>query len=137
MSTSTLHEWVHANPDRARTYAQEALIVDVAEEIWATLDKVGMSKAQLAEKLGRSKAFVTQVLNGTRNMTLRTLADISFALGVNVCMRLTRSKQADASWESPLNVNMQQRRPLFALDIEGSNDSNYHTVTIVPLAKAA
>ena len=31
MSPSKLHEWVNANPERSRVYAQESLIVDVAE----------------------------------------------------------------------------------------------------------
>lgn len=36
-------------------------------------------KAYLAKRIGKSKAFVTQLL-GARNMTTHTLADLAFAL---------------------------------------------------------
>ena len=39
-----------------------------------------LSRQQLADRLGKSKGFVSQLLNGERNMTLRTLADLAHAL---------------------------------------------------------
>lgn len=40
-----------------------------------------VSRAGLAKRIGKSKAFVTQLLSGSRNMTLHTFADLAFALG--------------------------------------------------------
>ena len=62
--------------------AQEKLILDVTESVFEQLELQGKSKADLAKCMNRSNAYVTQILNGSRNMTLRTLADIAFALGV-------------------------------------------------------
>lgn len=78
----TLKEWIAAQPDGGREFAQERLIVAVAELICDQLNEQGKSKAELAAALGKSKSYVTQVLDGTRNMTLRTLSDIAFALGL-------------------------------------------------------
>lgn len=63
---------------------QEALIFQAMELITEALQNDGLSKADLADRLGKSRAFVSQVLDGSRNMTLRTLSDLAFALGYRV-----------------------------------------------------
>lgn len=78
---SPLVQWVKSSPDITRWYLRETLKVDTSELVWARMQVVGVSKADLAERLGCSKAHVTQLLNGSRNMTLQTLQDIAFALG--------------------------------------------------------
>lgn len=60
---------------------QEAFVLNVTEEIWRVMQEKGLLKADLARLLGSSKAHVTQLLNGSRNMTLYTLAEICVALG--------------------------------------------------------
>ena len=47
-----------------------------------------MTKADLAKALGQSKAHVTQLLNGGRNMTLRTLSDIAYTMGLRAQVQL-------------------------------------------------
>ncbi len=94
----TLEGWVSQQADGGRVFAQEQLIAAVAEQIWEQMDKQQKTKTQLATTLGKSKAYLTQVLNGSRNMTLRTLSDIAFALGVRVDVEL-RPAQQSRSWE--------------------------------------
>ena len=64
-----------------RMLRQEELILEVTEAIALILETDGVSKAQLAKRMGKSPAFVSQVLSGRRNLTLRTIADICDALG--------------------------------------------------------
>lgn len=63
-----------------RLVEQETLIFEATEMISELLEADGVTRKELADKLGRSKGFVTQILSGNRNMTLRTLADLTFAL---------------------------------------------------------
>lgn len=77
-----LDKWVTESEDHARLVAQETLIVEVIEEIWRVLQEQGKDKADLAQALNLSKGHLTQLLTGSRNMTLRTLADICGALNV-------------------------------------------------------
>lgn len=65
-----------------RSYEQERLIIHTLEHISDALTEANVSRAQLAEALGTSKAYVTQLFNGQRNVTLRTLADLGWACGV-------------------------------------------------------
>jgi transcriptional regulator with XRE-family HTH domain len=59
---------------------QEELILDATELISKIMAENNISKAELARRLGKTKAYVTQCLSGEQNLTLRTLADIFTAL---------------------------------------------------------
>ncbi len=79
---TTVEKWMEADGENRRLYAQETLIVDVAENLLEMMEERGVSKADLAKKLGTSKAYVTQLFRGSRNITLRTLSDIALALNL-------------------------------------------------------
>ncbi len=65
-----------------RAFAREELIYNVTEDILVTMENQGVTHKELARRLGKSRSFVSQVLNGARNMTLGSLSDICFALGI-------------------------------------------------------
>lgn len=67
--------------DERRLLRQEELILDVTETICAVLNENKVSRSELAERLGKSRALVTQILSGDRNLTLRTLSDVAEVLG--------------------------------------------------------
>lgn len=84
MAKSVFEKWADQSEEHARVYAQEGLILDVTEAIWEEMEKSGIKKKDLAKMLGKSPAYITQLLNGSRNMTLRTLADIAFAMNIKL-----------------------------------------------------
>lgn len=55
------------------------VIVDTINE---RIEREGLTKATLAEKMGVNKSVVTRSLRGDQNLTLRTIADLCWALGV-------------------------------------------------------
>jgi transcriptional regulator with XRE-family HTH domain len=81
MKPKSYFEEFIADSSRRRLIHQEMFILEATECLARLLEREGVSKAELAERLGKSKAFVTQVLAGGRNMTMRTFADILTALG--------------------------------------------------------
>ena len=56
--------------------------------IRALMGEQGVSKAELARRVGKSRAYVTQSLAGDRNMTLCTLAGFADALGADPVIKL-------------------------------------------------
>jgi transcriptional regulator with XRE-family HTH domain len=76
-----------SDPKRRRIYEREALAFEAAELISRLMEEQQVSKTDLARRVGTSKSHVTQLLSGSRNMTLRTLADLAFALGHKVEIR--------------------------------------------------
>ena len=77
----TLMDQLLRTSDDRRLFEQERVILDVTEMICELMEQKGVTRRELAEGLGTSKANVTQMLNGTRNMTLRTVSDVLFRLG--------------------------------------------------------
>lgn len=78
--------------EHQRMYAGEELTFDITEDILIAMEDRGISKTQLAERLGKSKAYVSQILSGSRNMTLRTLSDICFAMGIKPVVEFTENE---------------------------------------------
>jgi transcriptional regulator with XRE-family HTH domain len=80
--TDFFAKWANQSSENARLVAQELLITEVTEAIWKSMEDAGVNKTELAGRMAATKGYVSQVLSGSRNMTLRTLSDICFALGV-------------------------------------------------------
>lgn len=77
-----MNDWIKAHPDNAARLAEEELILEATELLWKTMNEKNISQSRLAEMMNTSRAFVSQVLSGSRNMTLRTFARLSHVLGV-------------------------------------------------------
>jgi transcriptional regulator with XRE-family HTH domain len=61
-------------------FRTEELILDFTERIVAKMEEKGISRAELSRKLGVSKAFITNLLNGNPNLTIKTMVSIADAL---------------------------------------------------------
>ncbi len=73
-----------------RLLRQEAFILEATEKLSQALEKEGITRADLANRMGKSKGFISQVLAGGRNLTLRTIADFSTALGCEPSIEIHR-----------------------------------------------
>ena len=69
---------------RHRVFEQESLALEATEVIATLLKEQNLNRADLAKRIGKSKAYVTQLMSGSRNMTLHTFADLAFVLGCRV-----------------------------------------------------
>ena len=102
-----------ASERNRRLLVEEDLILDVTEAISAVMQEEGISKAQLAKRMGRTKGFITQLLSGGRNLTLRTLAGLADALESRVTITVSKNRDSmSVSSESPsLRVNNFELQP--------------------------
>jgi transcriptional regulator with XRE-family HTH domain len=58
----------------------EEMVFDYVNDIRRVMKEQGVSQTELARRLGRSRSYVSQVLNYTPNLTLKSLALIALAL---------------------------------------------------------
>ena len=95
----TRHEMLMEDPEYRRLYTIEGLVTDTAELVAQLMEAQGVKKAELARRLGKSRAWVTQLLSGKANMTIRTLAEVAYALGAEVKLstQSQTTQQAEAS----------------------------------------
>ncbi len=64
-----------------QAWHQTRSIHETTDLICLIMNKEGISKSELAEKLGKTKGFVSQLLDGSANMTLKTVSDVFLKLG--------------------------------------------------------
>lgn len=97
--------------------AREELIFNLTEDLLLIMEDNGFSKAQLAQQLGKTRAYCTQLLNGSRNMTLNTFSDVCFTLSVKPEIKLTPQK----TWHEIERVVFPSKvlRPVLSEKIEG------------------
>jgi predicted transcriptional regulator len=88
---TTLFERELKNERFARLFAQEELIAGVTELVAKSMEDQRLSKAELARRVGVTKAYVSQLLGGGRNMTLRTFSDLMHAMDQKVLVTATSS----------------------------------------------
>ncbi|MCA9457887.1 MAG: helix-turn-helix transcriptional regulator [Nitrospira sp.] len=85
-----LDKWENQSEENAMAVFEEDFILDVTEKLFEEMERQGKSKADLATRMNKSKAYITQILNGSRNMTLKTLADIAYALNMKPMFNLSK-----------------------------------------------
>ena len=86
------------DPEFRRLYVIEGLVADASETIARLMAEQNVTKAELAKRLKKSRSWVTQMLSGKANLTVRTLAEAAFALGAELkldAQRQNRRKAAD------------------------------------------
>jgi transcriptional regulator with XRE-family HTH domain len=91
-----------------RLLREEELILDVTENICVALTSEAVTRMELARRLGRTKGFISQLLGGGRNLTLRTIADVADALGYVVQFRMVRQLPARVVFREVLHFPERQ-----------------------------
>ncbi len=79
----TAAEWFQRRLRESRNssdYILEGVILDVTEQIVAVMQEQEISRSELAERMGVSRAYITKLLRGEGNTTLRTLVRVALAL---------------------------------------------------------
>jgi transcriptional regulator with XRE-family HTH domain len=77
----TMVEEFTSTPEGMAAFQQERAILEVTMLIRKILKEENLTKSDLANRMGRSKAYITQLLDGRANMTVRTISDVMTALG--------------------------------------------------------
>ena len=92
--------------DRAETssdYCRASATIDFAEDLSRLMEEAGVSRAELARRLGTSPAYVTQVLRADGNFTLETMTRFAMALGHQVRVHLAPMKSV-TTWQDSAPV---------------------------------
>lgn len=80
----TGEDWFKAMLDRAMgsdQYWFEAAKIELAEQIYIAMRDLGVTEAELARRMGVSRAYVNKVLKGAANLTIESMVKIGRSLG--------------------------------------------------------
>jgi transcriptional regulator with XRE-family HTH domain len=109
MEAKTLYDEYLKDNEFVRIMAEEDLIMDVTENFCRILEEEKLSRANLAEKMGKTRGYISQLLNGNRNITLRVLSDIAFYLGYSAKLVLRKRGVRSEPANLRLIVNMKEQ----------------------------
>ena len=73
-----------------RRLNQERAVIDLMELICELMEKDGVTRSDLAIRLGRTRGAISQFFNGRPNVTLCTVSDVFTALGYTMQFRVVK-----------------------------------------------
>jgi transcriptional regulator with XRE-family HTH domain len=79
---SLFQELVERIPDVTKKYVNRQ--VGFAATVSEKLKDTGMTQRELAEKLGKKESYISRILSGNANPTLKTITELEVALGEDV-----------------------------------------------------
>jgi plasmid maintenance system antidote protein VapI len=89
--------------EQTSEFWRQAATLDLAEELSCLMAESGMTRAELARRLGTSPASVTQTLRADRNLTLETMTRLAMVFGRRVCIHLA-PQQSVTTWKDSPSV---------------------------------
>ena len=99
--------WIERNEstDELRREAErERLVLWAIDEIAGLMEESGVSKADMARKLEKSRAYITQVFSGSRNPTLATISDLAWACGQRAVVKFEPLKPVAFTSQPPVSL---------------------------------
>jgi transcriptional regulator with XRE-family HTH domain len=72
-------------------YLAEEVKLSFAEELCRLMEERGVTRAQLAKRIGVSRAYITRILGTDYNLTAETMVKVAQALGARVSLHLESS----------------------------------------------
>lgn len=115
--------------EQSDAYHIEGAKVEVAEQIYMAMKHQGVSNAELARRLGKSRAYVTKVLQGSTNFTLESLVKIARVLDCQLDLQFSprhKASELDELWEAGRRSASHNKTPF-------RPSSEYHKLLEMPL----
>lgn len=78
--------------DKDRQFVVDSLKARFVEDVCQALKENSITEGELASRLGKSKAYVSRLLNEKVDFSLGALADIGIALDMDVSLRLLKKQ---------------------------------------------
>jgi|SRR6056297_3338887 len=112
---------------RRLLYERERAAAWALEMLSQAMEKEGLSKADVARALGVSRPYITKILSGDQNLTIKKFADLAWACNTRVRFDLKPLSQAQFVSE-PVNLVKRKQTTVHYL-WEGDRTTskrNYH-----------
>lgn len=90
-------------------YWQESAKIDFAVNLDRRCQEKGISRSQLAEKIGKSPAYITKILRGDTNLTIDSMVKLIRAIGGELHIEIRdqpSEKPKTGSWNNITDINV-------------------------------
>src|SRR4051812_34858985 len=79
--------------EKSVDYWAEGPIVQFTEDICGLMEEQGISRAELARRLGTSRAYITKIMSGNASFSLNMMVKVAMAVGGEVKLRVERKPE--------------------------------------------
>lgn len=76
-------------------YIAEILVLGLNEQVVSRMEAMGLRRSDIARRMGVSRAYITRILRGNPNLTLRSIAALSVALDTRPIVELQPCRTVD------------------------------------------
>ncbi len=113
--TPNYDEWLK-EAEQHDEYHTEGAILEFTEDLIRVMNRRGLTRTQLANKLGKKPAYITKLLGGENNFTLATMVKVARALDMELKVRLeeapvVRTRVTPATYWTVLSRECVVREP--------------------------
>lgn len=110
------------------SYWVEAALYDFTETVCGLLEDSGMTRTELAQKLGVTSAYITKLLRGDANVTIKTMVRLARVFGRQLQIALPQQQEG----QGKLSVAVMQQTEhawRFELPRDEYSPSDYTQIT--------
>ena len=83
-----------AEAQKSLTYHVEGAVLEFTDDMLAQMEAEGISRSELARRMGTSPAYITKILRGSTNFTLESMVKVAMALNCKFHCGLEREQEA-------------------------------------------
>ncbi|MBZ0255241.1 helix-turn-helix transcriptional regulator [bacterium] len=99
-NNQSFKDWFHNLEDEFKDdprYALEDVLLDFSEMICKAMEEQGISKSELAKKMGKQPSWLSRILGAEHNLTFLTAVEIAMALGKEFKINWKPIKKLDSN----------------------------------------
>jgi transcriptional regulator with XRE-family HTH domain len=84
-----------ADARKTAAYWTERAVLDYTSKLWGKMKERDLSQRALAQRVAKSPAYVSRVLNGSHNVTIKTMVELAHAIDYRLRIELVPEDLAD------------------------------------------
>ena len=97
--------------DKDPLFIAELMKLEFADDLVRLLERRGLKRTELAEKLGTNRGYITRILNTEYNLSVETMAKIALALDARISVRMLPREEAESSRKPATPRPARRREP--------------------------
>ncbi len=111
--------------DKDPAFVLDSIKARFVEDVCQAMKVKGINQSDLAKLLGKTKQYVSRVLNETANFTLSSIVEISIALGCSVELRIKSQPDETTQGESVRRFECEFIKNDKFMHLTAKNDQNH------------
>lgn len=112
---------LYQEAEKSDDYWVAGVVLELTEAVVEIMDREGITRSELANRLGTSPAYVTKILRGNANFTLATMVRLARALGADLSVQMVKTGSSERLPKEPQKYKTGRREQRLGLAAAASH----------------